>query len=322
MMRALGLALAILLVLLAGALAALLWFPAALLRVGLDAAGIAAVRFEDLRLGPGALELRGLELGQPPEHRLARLQIRYRLRDLLHGAVARVEIEGLELHGRLTDGRIELPGLDLPNDGAEGAGWPILPWPQEIVLRGAKIQLATPWGLLRAPLAAELRPAPPDAAFRLEVGGGELIGPAGRLRAALSLEGHLPLDRTLALQDVAAGGRVQLAAEGFSLTGVADGIDGMAEISLALADGRLDARMTSGELRVAELAAALAALRAPLPPPWRLALADPARPLQARGALAGDILSLDLDGALRLAAGAATVALDLTGRVASDAPAA
>jgi Dicarboxylate transport len=150
------------------------------------------------------------------------------------------------------------------------------------------------------------------------VSGGELVGTAGLLRVDLSLSGEVGLDRTLTPDDVAATGRLQLAAEDFALPDLAEDIDGSGEITLALADGRLDAEIASGELRIAALAAALARLHEPLPPPWDLELADGARPLRASGELADDGVGLELDGALRLTAGPATVALDLTANMAGD----
>jgi hypothetical protein len=317
-MRSLGAILLVVLVLLAGTAAALWWFPAPLLGAALRLGGLETGRFADVRLSTGSLEIDDLQIGAPPEHRVARLLIGYRLGDLLlRGRLAGVEITGLELHGRLVDGRIELAGLpSTPGGGGEAT---LLPWPERIVLQDALIRLDTPWGELRAPLAAEAMLDGSTAGFRLEMTGGELINDAGRLQADLGMTGSAPLAGSPTLGDLSARGRLELAAERFALPEVAGGIDGKAAAAFQLAAGRLEARLESGALQVAELAPALAALRAPLPPPWRIELADAARPLRLGGALAGDRIDLDLDGALRLTAGAATVGLDLAARLAGDA---
>ena len=112
------------------------------------------------------------------------MRIRYRLRDLLRGRVASIEAEGLELRARLVDGQLELAGLE-PPAGSAGGGFGLPAWPDQMVLRAAEVQLETPWGQLRLPLSAELRPGRPEAEFTLKVAGGQLINLAGRLDADL-----------------------------------------------------------------------------------------------------------------------------------------
>ena len=209
-------------VLMAAALvAALLWFPAPLLRAGLRAAGVEAVAFDDLRLGTSSLELSGLEIGAPTDHRVARLQIRYRLGEVLRGRVQSIEIEGLELRGRIADGRIELAGFETQGEPGEGVGIGVLPWPGKVVVRAAEVQLATPWGELHLPLSAELQPMAGEAKFRIEVADGRLINDAGRLSADVRLEGAVPLDRAITPADVMATGRATIAAESFAVPQVA-----------------------------------------------------------------------------------------------------
>jgi hypothetical protein len=316
-MRALGLVLLAVIVLLVGAAAAIWWFPGPLLAAALRAGGVQAVSFEDLRLGATTLEVEGLRIGAPPGQGATRLVLRYRLGDLLQGRLASIEIEGLELHGRLVDGRLELAGLPAAGDGGE-ASLPALPWPERILLRAAEIRLATPWGELLAPLTGALSPAGGAAAFRLEMSGGELINDAGRLQADLTVAGSAPLDPASALRDAVAHGRLALAAAGFGLPGLAGGIDGGGEVAFELAAGRLDARLPTGALRVAELGPALAPLAAPLPPPWRIELGGPARPLRVSGTVTGDRPALELDGALRLLAGPATLEVDLAAQLAGE----
>ena len=237
----------------------------------------------------------------------ARLLIRYRLGDLLRGRLASVEIDGLELRGRLVDGRLELAGFEAPDEAPARRPAALLPWPEKIVLRAAEIPLATPWGELRAPLAGELRPTAGRREFSLEMSGGELINDAGRLRADLTVRGQRPArsgDRARATRWRT--GRLASAAETFALPGLAGGIDGGGELAFELAGRPPGCPARAGELRVA------AARRrrwhrcaAPLPPPWRILLGDAAPPLRVSGALAGDRPALELDGALRLAAGPA-----------------
>ncbi|MDF2781024.1 MAG: hypothetical protein K0S96_828, partial [Geminicoccaceae bacterium] len=240
------------LLLVAGLATALLWFPAPLLRAGLRAAGLEAAAFEELRLGPRSLELSGLRLGAPPDHRLARLQIRYRLGELLRGQVESVEIEGLELRGRIVDGRVELAGFESSGEPGEGGGLELLPWPREVVLRAAEVQLASPWGELRLPLTAELRPGA-MASFQLEVSDGRLINDAGRLRVDLRLQGEAPLDRAVSIADVVASGAATVAAESFAVPRLAEGIDGQGEVAFELAGGRLELRLAPAELAVEAL---------------------------------------------------------------------
>ena len=99
---------------------------------------------------------------------------------------------------------------------------------------------------------------------------------------------------------------------------LASGVDGRAAVAFDLAGGRLEARLDTGDLQVAELAPALAPWREPLPPPWRIDLHDPARPLQIGAELADGSLALEIDGALRLTAGPAAVGIDLTARLEGD----
>ena len=61
------------------------------------------------------------------------------------GTVESVEIEGLELRGRIIDGRVELAGFESSGEPGEAAGLELLPWPREVVLRQAhRVLLAQP----------------------------------------------------------------------------------------------------------------------------------------------------------------------------------
>lgn len=117
-------------------------FPGPVLRIGLRAAGY-DVAFDDLRLGLAGLELSGLRIGTPPDHRLERLRIGYQPRRLLHGRLDLVEVEGLVLGGRLDHRGLHLTGLD----GAGAGDGPVelpLPWPERIAADRIRLELATP----------------------------------------------------------------------------------------------------------------------------------------------------------------------------------
>ncbi len=317
MIRALAAGLLIFVLLIAGTIGALLWFPGPLLRAGLRVAGIDAVAFDDLRVGTSTLELTGLRIGPPPSDRLEHLQIHYRLRDLLRGRIASIEAEGLELQGRVVDGRVELAGLQ---PGAGGGGGPGLPaWPEQVVLRRAEVQLETPWGELRLPLAAELRPGRAEAEFSLSVAGGELVDDAGRLDADLELHGHLPLVADVTLGAVSAQGHLDLTAEHLALPGLGSGIDGRGKLTFEAADGRLEARIGSAEINVGSLSPRLADLEEVLPAPWRIGLGVQPGPVRLTGPLDPAAAAFTVAGGLELAAGQARAGADVDATLRTDA---
>ncbi len=318
MIRAVAVVLLVVVLLAAGLMGALLWFPGPLLRVGLRAAGIEMVAFDDLRLGPTALDLEGLRIGAPPGDSLGHLRIRYHLRDLLHGRIASIEAEGLELRGRLVDGQIELAGLEPPS-GSAGGGFRLPVWPEHVVVRAAEVQLDTPWGELRLPLSAELRPDRPEAEFTVSVAGGQLITDAGRLRADLDLEGHLPLDARLTLGAVGATGRLELAAEHFAVPELAETIEGRGELTFMVEGGRIEARIGPAEVNVGSLARELASLEEALPTPWRVRLGDRGGPIRVTGPLEPAAAAFAIAGGLDLAAGQARVGADLEASLRTDA---
>jgi Dicarboxylate transport len=316
MMRALGAILLIVVLLVAALAAAVLWFPGPLVRAGLRVAGVDTVAFDDLRLGLSTLELSGVQMGAPPGHRLARLQISYRPTALLRGRVESVEVEGLELRGRITDGRLELAGIGAPGEAEEQVSLDLLPWPQKIVVRAAEVQLATPWGELRLPLALDLRATTAAAEFQIEVMDGRLINDAGTLRADLTLQGQAPLGRSLDLAGILASGAAAITAESFAVPQFGEGIDGHSEVTFELAAGRLEARIGPALIDVESLAPELAALAGPLPPPWQIGLGDGTAPLHVTAAPADETMMLEIDGALSLAAtGRARLGAELAARL-------
>ncbi len=307
----------ILVILVAGVVAALLWFPAPLLRASLRAAGVEAVAFDKLQLGSNGVELTGLRLGASANQRLARLQIHYHPTDLLRGRIDRIDLEGLDLSGRIADGGIELDGWRT-GSGTSGGAFDLaaLPRPEQIVLRAAKIRLATPWGELEMPLSGEFRAAGSHAEFNLEVAGARFANDAGRLDADLDLRGQLALDGAITLRNVNTEGRLDITAEDFALADLADGIDGKTGITFRLSDGGFSAEIGRGEIKVASLAPKLAVLEEPLPAPWRIEVGEP---VHLTGHLVDDGVTVRADVKLDLGtAGAARVGAALQATVELD----
>ncbi len=311
MIRALAAVLLAALLLTACLVGALFWFPGPLLRAGLRVAGIETVAFDDLAVGPAGLELTGLRLGTSPGDRLERLRIRYQLSDLLRGRVASIEADGLQLRGRIVEGRLQLAGLG-PGAGQGGGGGFGLPaWPQEVVLRSAEVELGTPWGELRLPVSATLRPGRPEAEFSISLAGGQLINDAGRLLADLDLHGHLPLDGSVTLAALGAQGHITFKADQFALQGLAGAIEGGGEATFTVEGGRIEARIGPAEVSVGSLAGPLAGLAQALPPPWQIRLGDRSGPIRIGGPLAPAAAAFTIAGGLHLAAGQAQIEADL-----------
>ncbi|HEX3210669.1 MAG TPA: hypothetical protein VHQ91_14875, partial [Geminicoccaceae bacterium] len=309
MIRALAAGLLVAALLIAGLIGALLWFPGPLLRAGLRAAGIEAVAFEDLQVGAAGLELTGLRIGRPPDDRLEGLRIRYRLRDLLRGRVASIEAEGLELHARFVDGRLELAGLEPKTGGSGGFGLPA--WPEQILLRAAEVRVETPWGELRLPVSAELRRGRQQAQFSISVTGGRLVNDAGRLDADLEAGGNLPLDPEVRLGALDARGRLELKSERLALPDLASAIEGRGELTFEIAGGRVVARIGPAELKVGALAPRLADIEEVLPTPWQLRPGTRTGPIRVSGPLDPAAAAFALAGGLELRAGRARIGADL-----------
>ncbi len=317
MIRAFGAVLLVVVLLVAGMVGALLWVPGPLLRAGLRVAGIESVEFDDLQVGPGALELTGLRIGPAPGDRLASLRIRYQLSDLVRGRITSIEAEGLQLQGRIVEGRLDLAGLG-PGAGRDGGGFALPAWPEELVLRRAEVQLGTPWGELRLPVSGALRPGRPEAEFNISVAGGQLINDAGRLGADLDLHGHLPLDPGVTLAAVSAQGHANVVAEHFAVPGLAGAIEGRGELAFTVERGRIDGRIGPAEASVGSLAPQLAGLAEALPPPWQIRLGDRSGPIRIAGPLEIATAAFTIAGGLDLAAGRAQVGADLEATLRTD----
>jgi Dicarboxylate transport len=275
---AIGLAALAVLALVAGAI---VWHPAPVVRAALSLAGQGKIAFDDLRVGPNAIELTGIRIGDPADHRLAELRIGYRPGALLRGRIEEIVADGLVVRGQLDERGLHLGAPD----GAAGdqeLRVPPLPLPERISIRNSRLELTTPLGDLTVPFAGDLRLEQSRAGFVLDVEGARLAG--GQLSAGLHLEGELPLEPELVaagprqiLAALTASGRALLTAEGLSVPDFADGIDGRAEVALVSEPGELTASLTSPGLELRQLAPAWAALAAWLPAPWRLDLEQPTR---------------------------------------------
>ncbi|HZA65949.1 MAG TPA: hypothetical protein VE592_03315, partial [Geminicoccaceae bacterium] len=280
---ALGAGLAVLATLaLAGSL--LVWQPAPALRAVLSLAGQGEIEFDDLRIGLNALELTGVRVGDPPDHRVAQLRVRYRPGLLLRGQVEEVAVEGLALRGTLDEHGLRLSGFEgAPAAADEELRLPPLPLPERVSIRDARLELTTPLGDFTAPFSGDLRPEQGRAAFVLDVDRARLQAATGQLFAAVHLEGELPFDAgstNIEPWRIAAGlvasGRAELEAAALSLPGLADGIDGRAELALVWEQGELSASLPSLGLELQQLAPEWSEAGSFLPTPWRLELEQPA----------------------------------------------
>src|SRR5919109_5033888 len=119
--------------------AALPWLAEPAARVGLRLAALDDVHFERLRFAWGDLELEGIALGRADQE-LRRLRLVYRLPDLLHGRLERVELEGLVVRAAWRGGCLQLAGIE--GTGETGAPL-VIPEVEEAVLRDARVELTT-----------------------------------------------------------------------------------------------------------------------------------------------------------------------------------
>ncbi|MGH6945683.1 MAG: intermembrane phospholipid transport protein YdbH family protein, partial [Geminicoccaceae bacterium] len=301
--------------------AALIAFPGPALRLALRAADVEPVAFENLRLGAHALELDGLALGAPPRHRLQRLRIEYRWPDLLAGHLKSVEIDGLSLSGRLEGGRLRLAGFEPeggeggggpePEGGEGGAGIALLPRPERVVLRDARIELETAWGRLVLPLSADLRTALKKAEFVVRLQDARLEGASATLRAEGSLQGALPLDIPFALDRITANGRLRVASAGAQISDLARDAALHGTVALGLDHGILSAASRDLVVEIEALGPALDAVGAPLPPPWRLAAGSDDEAIRLVGEATPDGAKLQASGPLRLTAATAEASATL-----------
>ena len=311
------LALAVLLVLFVGALA---WQPAAFLRAGLWLSGHDEVTFDQFRVGPSRLELTGLGIGvrsdQPSDRLVGRLRIDYRPRDLLRGRIEQVSVERVRLRGRIDGDGLRLEGLDGTGvGGAEPAELPALPLPERVSIRDARLELATPVGVVTVPFEARIEPQGDRATFVLDAEGAELAAPTGQLRMDLHVEGQMPLDAPSLAGGITASGRAELSAEALSVPGVARGVDGTGELAFMFERGQLDASLSNVRAQLDEIAPEWAELAALLPAPWRVEFVQP---LGISANLLGQEIPLQGSGRIALAAAGPQLEAALSANVTLD----
>ena len=262
------------LVLLVGAVVA--WQPTGLLRALLWVAGHDEITVEEFRVGLNGIDLAGLAIGGGADHRIRRLRVDYRLSELLRGRIQQVSVEGMTVRGRIDQDGLRLDGLESTSAGGdEPAELPVLPIPDRISARDVRIELATPLGLLIAPLEAELQPRQDGALFALRAERAELAAPAGKLRADLRIEGEMPLDPRPVIGEATASGRMQLRAEDLAVPEVASGIDGTGELAFVLEHGQLEATLSGARLQLGAIAPEWDTMAELLPAPWQVDLAGP-----------------------------------------------
>ena len=324
---ALGTVLAgLVLLVLLGALLA--WQPAVLLRAGLWLSGHDEVTFDRLRIGLNELELTGLGIGgrsdqRPSDHLVGRLKIDYRPGDLLRGRLEGVSVEGLRLRGRIDRDGFRLEGLDVATARPEQpTRLPALPIPERVSIRDARLELATPVGIVLVPFEAELHPEQDRAVFVLDAERAELAAPTGRLRVDLHIEGEMPLDAHSLEQSLAgaitASGRAELSAEALAVPGVARGMGGAGELAFAWERGQLQASLSDVRAQLEAIAPEWEALAELLPAPWQVEFAQP---VGISASFPDDGIRLEGSGRIALATAGPQLDADLSATLDLDADA-
>jgi hypothetical protein len=315
-----SLAILLSLVLLGGLLA---WQPAVCLRAGLWLSGHDEVNFDQLRVGLNRLELTGLGIGgrSPSDPLVGRLRIDYRPRDLLRGRIEEVSVEGLTLRGQIDQDGVQLEGLEFPTASPEEPPQlPALPMPERVSVRDARLELATPFGVVLLPFEAQLRPESARAVFVLDAERAELAAPTGQLQVDLHVEGEMPLDAQLLAGQIRASGRAQLRAEALAVPGIASGMDGTGELAFAWERGNLQASLSNAHAQVAAIAPEWDAVAELLPAPWQI---ESTQPAGVSASFVDDGIRLEASGRIALATAgpqleaalSTTVALDADGRI-------
>jgi hypothetical protein len=310
-----SLAILVSLVLLGGLLA---WQPAVFLRAGLWLSGHDEITFDRLRVGPHQLELTGLRIGgrAPFDHLVGRLRFDYRLGDLLRGRIEEVSVEGLRVRGRIDQDGLRLEGLDIPPASPEEpVDLPAFPMPERVSVRDARLELATPFGVVLLPFEAQLRPEPDRAVFALDAERAELAAPTGQLRVDLHVDGEMPLEAQSLADQITASGRAQLRAGALAVPGVASGIDGTGELAFSWKRGKLEASLSNARAQVAAIAPEWHAVAELLPPPWQIELAQPAG---VSASFVDDGIRLEGSGRIALATAGPQLNADLRTTVTLD----
>jgi hypothetical protein len=224
---------------LAAALAATLpWLAEPAVRAGLRLAA-PDVAFERLRFDWGQLEVEGIKLGATDQE-ARQLRVAWRLPDLLAGRLAQVEVEGLVVRAAWRDGGLHVAGIE--RAGEPGAATLPLPDVEHMVLREARLELATPLGTLRLPFSAEVQATGERLAVAASLADAGLAD-SGAIAATGSFEGEVLRAAPFALDEAHAQGHLAVLADQATLGGVQD-IAGEATVAFDLAAGRLEVETT------------------------------------------------------------------------------
>jgi hypothetical protein len=104
--------------------------------------GVGPVSLEVTALGVYGVQIRNLSVGEPPDLSIERLSAVWVPEELTRMQLARLELEGMHLHARITDeGALSFGALDPALEGESTT-----PYPREVTLSDATIELATPQG--------------------------------------------------------------------------------------------------------------------------------------------------------------------------------
>lgn len=212
--------------------ALLLWLLPKVAAFGLKVAGVDDVAFKQLDIGLWQTRIEQLDIGRPPSQRLASLEIDYSPGGLLSGQIDRVRIDGLYVKAAIADGAFRLAG-DQSGDGSI----PPMPVPKDVIIENSLIDLDTPLGPLTLPLSGRISAEDDHIDVSMVAKPARLDAGLGHLDASFEIEGQLPIDGTLRIDQANASGRLALQATNASLPGFLDRLDGGGGIDLELRDG-------------------------------------------------------------------------------------
>lgn len=207
-------------------------FAAPALRLGLDLAGLEDLRYRELRLGVAETELVGVAYG---EITAERVRIAHPPTGLARLRAAEVHITGAVIPAVADGEGVRVSGLD-PAPGDAPRRIPALPF-DRLELTDSRIELATPWGMLDLPVAADVL-----AGERLEVAfravHGRMRGQPEALTLAAEGTADLPLDRPPGADNVTLEVGLRADTDNLDLDGLVRELAGWAEATIEGAAGR------------------------------------------------------------------------------------
>lgn len=211
--------------------ALLLWLLPKVAAFGLKVAGADDIAFKKLDIGLWQTRIEQLDIGRPPNQQLASLEIDYSPGGLLYGRIDRVRIDGLYVKATIEDGAFRLAG-----DQGDGGPIPAMPVPRDVIIENSRIDLDTPLGLLTVPLSGRVSAKNDHIDVSMAAKPARLAAGPGHIDASFEIEGQLPIDGMLRIDQASASGRLTLQATDASLPGFLDHLDGGGDIDLELRD--------------------------------------------------------------------------------------